>query len=327
MTPEHHHHESSSTSDLSCCLDACRTKEHIRIAASSFCGRRAMVKKLWCRELARKWFQAKFEPPHGRCFSEPKCQDQLKLWYLIYRWLIFSCWLLVVLFSFFEVGSAQPLGIWEKWPIYLTNWDLALGLSQSLLGVCLVTRRWRQQRRCVDFDPSTLEYGKLEKIYWFLYIVTSSLALGVTVTYWGLVHDPKIHHVDPLNILIHVSNSLLMLLDLCVTGVPFELRCFWWCPLMVSLYVLFSLVYYAAGGLDKRGQHKIYNILDWEKPERTILVCAGGLVFLAITHCLLYFIARFRDRAYERRRRLIVSATQNGCKEEAERRKNESSYV
>lgn len=262
-----------------------------------------MVNKLWARELARKCFQAKFEPPHPRCFSEPKAQTELRTWYLAYRWLIFGAWLGIVVCSLFEIGSIEKLGYVGKWPIYLTNWDLTLGLFQAFLGALIVTRRWRVQCSRADFEPSShLDFGKLERVYWFLYVVTSSLALGVTVIYWGLVHDPSYHHVDFLNIMIHVSNSVLMLVDLCVAGVPFQLRCFWWCPLFTSFYIIFSVVYYLAGGLDKRGQHRIYNILDWEKPWRTLLVCAGGLTFLVLTHCLLYFLAGFRDRAYEKRR-------------------------
>lgn len=262
-----------------------------------------MVNKLWFRELVRKWFQTKFERPRPRCFSEPKVQEELKSWYLAYRWLIFGVWLGIIVCSVLEIGSVQKLGNMEKWPIYLTNWDLTLGLVQAFLGALIVSRRWRVQRSRADFDPNShLDFGKLERVYWFLYVVTSSLALGVTVTYWAMVHDPKYHQVDFLNIMIHVTNSVLMLVDLCVAGIPFQLRCFWWCPLLTSFYIIFSVIYYQAGGLDKRGQHRIYSILDWKKPWRTLLVCAGGLTFLVITHCLLYFIARFRDRAYEKRR-------------------------
>jgi hypothetical protein len=285
-----------------------------------------MVKKVWCRELTGKFFQVRFEPTQPRCFSEPKCQDSVRPWYLAYRYLIFLLWLLIIMCSIFEIGSVNPLGLLEKWPIYLTNWDLVLGLLQSFVACLLVSRRLRRQKQ-PDYDASCLHYGKLEKFYWFLYVVTSSLALGVTITYWALVHDPAIHHVDALNILIHVANSLLMMLDLFVTSVPFELRCFWWCPLFVCFYLAFSLVYYVAGGLDKNGQHRIYNILDWEKPVTTLLICAGGLTFLIITHCLLCLLARFRNHVYERRRKPLAGDAKNAKdtgKEPTYRRKNES---
>ncbi|XP_011498754.1 PREDICTED: protein rolling stone-like isoform X2 [Ceratosolen solmsi marchali] len=288
--------------------------------------RRAMVKKVWCRELFGKFLQVRYEPTQARYFSEPKCQDTVRLWYLAYRYLIFCLWLLIILCSVFEIGSVNPLGLLEKWPIYLTNWDLILGLVQSFLACVLVTRRSRYQEQ-PGFDASSLYYGKLEKFYWFMYVVTSSLALGVTITYWALIHDPAIHHVDVLNILIHVANSLLMIVDLCVTSVPFEFRCFWWCPFFVNFYLIFSIVYYLAGGLDKNGQHRIYNILDWEKPIMTLLICAGGLTFLVITHCLLCILARLRNHVYERRRKPFVSDAKNVKnmgKEPTYTRKNES---
>ncbi|CAB0031948.1 unnamed protein product [Trichogramma brassicae] len=276
--------------------------------------RRAMVNKLWFRELARKSFLSrggKAEPPRVRRFTEPRSHSYLHPWYLCYRWAMFGLWLAVCICSFFEIGSVEKLGYKEKWLIYLTNWDLALGLVQSFLGVCLVCKRWRLQTSKPDFDPAQLEYGLLERTYWFLYIVTSSLAIGVTVSYWGLVHNPKIHHVDTLNILIHVINSLLMLVDFFAANVPFEMRSFWWAPLFVSGYIVFSIVYYLAGGLDKRGKPRIYDVLDWQKPLLTSAVCLGGLLFLCLTHCLLHYLARLRDRAYLKKIEQLEPA--NGC--------------
>ncbi|XP_043273937.1 uncharacterized protein [Venturia canescens] len=105
-------------------------------SSSSFCGRRAMVNKIWCRKVARAWLQAKPETPHARVFSEPKCQDHVRSWYLIYRCMILLAWLTIVVCSIFECGSVEPLGNHHKWPIYLTNWDLALGTAQASLAFC-----------------------------------------------------------------------------------------------------------------------------------------------------------------------------------------------
>ncbi|XP_071642143.1 uncharacterized protein [Temnothorax longispinosus] len=52
--------------------------------------RRAMVNKLWCLEIGRRWRQAaRQEPPQTRVLSEPKCQSYVAIWYLYYRWTIF----------------------------------------------------------------------------------------------------------------------------------------------------------------------------------------------------------------------------------------------
>ncbi|XP_063982418.1 protein rolling stone-like isoform X2 [Diachasmimorpha longicaudata] len=272
-----------------------RTKISFR---GSLRGRRAMVNNIWCRKLSHIWHQKTPEPPHGRSFSEPRCQSHLSRWYLCYRWLITLVWVTIILCSIFELGSSKPLGKSHLWPIYLTNWDLALGFTQSLFALYLVIRRWQLQKG-LDFDVGNIKYGKTEKIYWFFYTVTSSLAVGVTCTYWATVYDPKIHQVDLLNIMLHVCNSCLMIIDLLVTKIPLRFRHCWWCPTVAISYLMFTIVYHSAGGLDKQGNPCIYKVLNWSKPEKTILVCLGGLSFLVVVHCLLCYIARIRDRLYD----------------------------
>ncbi|XP_015587928.1 protein rolling stone isoform X2 [Cephus cinctus] len=260
-------------------------------------GRRTMVNKIWWHEIKRKWSCLKSEVPHARLFSEPRWQDHVAVWYLIYRWLIFLSWISIIILSIFEVGSYEPQGNDQKWAIYLTNWDLVLGAAQAFLGCFLVSRRWKSQRES-NYQPDNLVFGKLEKVYWFLFVATSSIAIGVTVSYWAAVYDPKIHHVDPLNILLHVCNSILMCLDVCITNIPFRLKHFWWSVAIVTLYAIFSLIYFFAGGLNKDGYDYIYKILDWKVPGRTLLVCLGGFVFVVAVHCLLCLFVKFKDRLH-----------------------------
>lgn len=262
-------------------------------------GRRAMVNKLWCQEVARQWFKKKEEPPHARVFSEAKCPQHAPTWYLFYRWFIFVAWTTIIVCSFFELGSYEPLLAYDKWPIYLTNWDLLLGLAQALVGGLVVTKRWRLQK-LHDFDPSTLKMGLMENIYWFLYVVTTNVAIVVTVSYWFSVYNPAIHHLDPLNIMLHVCNSILMIVDFCITSIPFRLRNFWWCLIIVFFYVTFTVIYYSAGGLDKHGCHYIYKILDWKKPVPALLVCMGEVAFVCILHFIMCFLAKVKDRLYDK---------------------------
>lgn len=258
-----------------------------------------MVNKLWCQEVARNLFQKKEAPPHARVFSEPKWEAYVSTWYLVYRSLIFLAWAAIIVCSIFEFGSFKPLVMYDKWPIYLTNWDLVLGLSQAAFGILLVVKRWRLQK-IPGFDPSTLKLGSLERVYWFLNVVTTNIALGVTISYWCSVYNPKIHNLDPLNIMLHVCNSILMIIDLCITNIPFRLRCFWWCLTIVFFYIIFSVIYYGAGGLDKYGYHYIYKILDWKKPLPTLLVCMGEVMFITVLHLIICFLSKMKDRVYNK---------------------------
>ncbi|XP_076165028.1 protein rolling stone isoform X2 [Ptiloglossa arizonensis] len=280
------------------------------------CGscRRAMVNKFWCQEVARKWFYKKDEPPHARHFSEPKCQKHVATWYLLYRWLIFTAWASIIVCSIFEFGSYKPMAAYDKWPIYLTNWDLVLGLSQALLGGLLASRRWKLQK-VSDFNPSILTLGLTERAYWFLYVVTMNIALGVTVSYWCSIYDPKIHHLDPLNIMLHVCNSILMIIDFCVTNIPFRLKNFWWCLTIVFGYTIFSLIYFFAGGLDKNGYHYIYKILDWKKPVQATLVCLGEAVFITVLYSVVCLLEQIKHRVYVKIGIKSIIETQNSVTE------------
>lgn len=259
-----------------------------------------MVNKLWCQKIGQKWRQAvRQEPPQARLLSEPRCQSYVAIWYLSYRWLIFLAWITFVVCSMFEFGSNKPLHQHEKWPIYLTNWDMALGLTQALIGAILVSKRWRLQK-ILGFDPCGLKLESIERLYWFLYVVTTNIAIGVTVCYWLAVYNPEIHQVDPLNIMMHVCNSMLMLIDLFITSIPFHLQNFWWCLSIVLFYIIFTVFYYIAGGLDKYGYHYIYKVLDWKKPMRTSLICIGGFMFVTVLHCVVCMLANIRDRIYRK---------------------------
>ncbi|XP_011334442.1 protein rolling stone isoform X2 [Ooceraea biroi] len=263
-------------------------------------GRRAMVSKFWCQEIGRRWRQAgRQELPQARLLTEPRCQPYVGTWYLLYRWMIFLLWASFVICSVFEFGSYKPLQQYEKWLIYLTNWDLLLGFSQALIAGILVSRRWQLQK-AAGFDSCGIRFEFTERLYWFLYVVTTNMAIGVTVVYWFAVYNPEIHQLDPLNFMMHVCNSVLMLVDLFVTSVPFRLRSFWWCLSVVMFYLIFSVIYYFAGGVDKYGYHYIYTVLDWTRPARTLLVCAGGLTFVTLLHCVTCMLAEIRNRIYRR---------------------------
>ncbi|XP_011260162.1 protein rolling stone isoform X2 [Camponotus floridanus] len=280
----------------------------------ALCGRRAMVSKFWCHEIGRRWRQGKQEPPQARVLTEPKCQSHVATWYLFYRWIIFLVWAGFIICSVFEFGSYKPLFQYEKWPIYLTNWDILLGFTQALIGGILVSKRWRLQK-IPGFDPCGLKLKSTERLYWFLYVVTTNLAIGVTFCYWFTVYNPEIHQLDPLNIMMHVCNSVLMLVDFVVTSIPFRLRNFWWCLSIAIFYCVFTAIYYIAGGLDKNGYHYIYRVIDWKRPPRTLLVCVGGCTFITVLHCVGCMLADIRDRIYRKiAEKLGKSAQTNNAK-------------
>ncbi|KAK0182555.1 hypothetical protein PV327_000683 [Microctonus hyperodae] len=309
FTTQHHQHlmspgnraqvTSPEFSSVQLCItpEGAKTKDSLYLKSSSYCGRRGMVNNIFCRKISRAWLQTKSNPPHPRVFTEPRIQNITTLGYLIYRWMISLLWISIIVCSLFDYGSSKPPKTTYTWPIYLTNWDLVIGAIQSILGVILVTKRWTLQKTQTDSNAcNIIKYGKLEKLYYVLYTIACTLAVGVTVSYWAAVYDSKIHTIDPLNIMLHVCNSLLILMDVLIVSIPLKFRHFWWCLVLILFYLTFSIIYYAAGGLDKNGYHHIYKILDWKKPGITILIALGGMLFLVMVHCLLCYLTILLSR-------------------------------
>lgn len=273
--------------------------------------RRKMVKKICCRRLSRACNQSTPEL-FPRVFSEPKYQNYVALWYIYYRSIISILWMSIIVCSVFEMGSKKPRGKNYLWPIYLTNWDLLCGLIQSVLALIIVKRRWNIQQSIPNFDADNLTFKKIDKFYWFFYTVTLTLAIGVSSSYWILVYNPIDYTIDSLNIMVHVCNSLLIICDFIVTNVPLKFRHFWWSISIVIIYLIFSIIYYIAGGLDKRGKHCIYDTMDWKKPEKTILLSIGALLFLITVHCLFCYLSMLKNPI-----KRIINNISNNHKERA----------
>lgn len=52
------------------------------------------------------------------------------------------------------------------------------------------------------------------------------------------------------------------------------------------IYLIFSLIYYGAGGTDNYGNNYIYKILDWNKPGATSVIVILVAIFIIILHII-----------------------------------------
>lgn len=59
--------------------------------------------------------------------------------------------------------------------------------------------------------------------------------------------------------------------------------------------MLFSVTYYFAGGLDPWGNKFIYPVIDWSKPDQTMVVITLTAIFLALMHLITVAMAAARD--------------------------------
>ncbi len=121
-------------------------------------------------------------------------------------------------------------------------------------------------------------------------------ALTVSLLFWAVLF-PAIGRTSLVDVHCHAVNSLIVLADLTLTHVPYYLKHGWMPFAYLLSYLLFSLLYWAAGGTDPEGDHYIYPPLNYDKPSKAValILLVVGLVLPAI-HISLYFYNRLLFR-------------------------------
>lgn len=78
---------------------------------------------------------------------------------------------------------------------------------------------------------------------------------------------------------VHIINSVYVLIDLCVSATPIRILHFYIPFVFMFMYLIFTLVYWAAGGTTPDGGTAIYPIMDWENLQVTLPFVACCAVF------------------------------------------------
>lgn len=150
----------------------------------------------------------------------------------------------------------------------------------------------------VSYDSDNTGY--IEKITWVLYTMSLTMACMVTGGYYtaaGINFDD----FDVFALHIHGINLLIMCADLLLSRTPIHLLHFYFPTLFVAVYIIFTGVYYAAGGTDAQGTSYIYPLLDYENDlGRAILLAVVLVTVTAIVHCIFTVVAVLRDYVAER---------------------------
>ncbi|CAH2050722.1 unnamed protein product, partial [Iphiclides podalirius] len=184
-------------------------------------------------------------------------------------------------------------GSTDKFLLYMTHWGLLLILIESFFGIIAAGKNYCELS---DMKPALPWYLKG---YWILYNISIPVAFLITVFYWAILNTSvkKINYApNPvLDVMLHGVNSLVMLVELTMSGHPSRLLHIMQPLYFALVYLIFTLTYYIAGGLDPWGHVFIYPVLDWSKPEQTLVVAVLTGLFLALMHVLAVAIATARD--------------------------------
>ncbi|XP_068916637.1 protein rolling stone-like isoform X2 [Tenebrio molitor] len=253
----------------------------------------------WKKQFSLQQLSLQHDTPIVFVISQWQKEKKPSIFYLVYRWAVAILFFVTLVISIIDLKHPNSSDK-AKWLIYLTNWGYTICTLQALLGalilsVCVLAPRLRSKP---NLEASTL---KAYKLYWVTYVVATDIAFGITALYWSLIYDGSSMGFDAMNFFVHANNSVLMMIDLFVVAHPIRLlHCCY--PIVFGIcYAVFSVIYYAAGGISKENKVYIYNILDWRKPGRTTLVCFGVLGFIVVLHVVVWGLHKFRMWIHSRR--------------------------
>ncbi|KAI5644969.1 hypothetical protein NE865_02943 [Phthorimaea operculella] len=185
----------------------------------------------------------------------------------------------------------------QYWLIFLTHWGL-------LAIVCTTGFATAVSARVYFYGPLNSDccLPWYVKTYWVLYNIANPLAFLITIFYWTILYEAGVQEEMNfgLDVAVHGLNTLIMLLLLFSSGHSGRLLHIHH-PVMFGLgWVIFSVIYYLAGGVNTFGQPFIYPVIDWSKPGFATLMILLTAVLLVVLHLATIGMAALRDAAAAR---------------------------
>ncbi|CRL06419.1 CLUMA_CG019547, isoform A [Clunio marinus] len=232
-------------------------------------------------------FNTSFEHSEPGDFLKSQWQKKEKsVVYLIYRWIIAGFYTFSVIASIITSAMRVELPFYL---IYLTHWNLIFTMLTMLLHAYLVTLH--QTDRLKVGDKMTRDL----KLYWFLSTTSNVYAFLVSLIYWNILYKTELNVIDMNNIIVHATNSLVLIIDMAGVKHIGRLGLFVY-PLCCGLiFLFFTWLYPFLGGKNRRGHNYIYPILDWKKkPITAIYAGIGVTIGGVIVHCSVIIVHKIR---------------------------------
>jgi len=149
------------------------------------------------------------------------------------------------------------------------------------------------------------------KFYWFMHSNIVPFSCAVSLVYWILLHGTdKDDTIDLNNILMHMTNSLVLLIDLLVIQHEYRILHFLYSIVCGTLYLAFTIIYPFLGGVNDKGHNYIYSVLNWkEKPLKAVIVTIGVYFLLFVLHVIICGVAKVKQMVHD----CLLVRSKNEC--------------
>ncbi|KAL4716919.1 hypothetical protein ACJJTC_012730 [Scirpophaga incertulas] len=231
----------------------------------------------------------KFGLEHEHCSDFYLCSLQngrSKLPLFCFRLVLFLGCIGIIITSFVTYDPGVRF-----WFIFLTNWGVSLiTISCGLSFVVSAIAYFK------DHIESTFGLPWYVKLDWAVYNMAISMALFITVFYYSFLYGMAQDEEFPvLDLFVHGMNSVVMVALLVTSRTPSHILHFIYPVGFGVCYMLFSIIYYFANGLNPFGNPWIYPMVDWSNPGPTTGIVVACIVFLIVLHTFVVLLSRLRD--------------------------------
>jgi len=225
--------------------------------------------------------------------------------YLAFRIVLFLLMFTTTIYSIVSEPFYQRSIVY--WLIYLTHWGLILELLYLGFGVYVtyMSSGWTEEKKL----PKSVQ------MMWFLRAIILPGSFMIFMMYWGLVFDGTLHFVA---VLTHGLNFIVMALDAAVGRMPYLLLHGLYFIGFAAIYLLWSLIDYAASIGDGMGNSYIYSSIDWGNASKTGSLSAVILLVVSpIVNLLFWIVILLSNQSF----------TRTNVSDDAKQRDCENAYV
>lgn len=235
--------------------------------------------RIKCRGKLVNSFESEAESNFRQKWTEDDC---IRPWYLLYRILVTLYFWSSIIYTWVETTDK------EKYLIYMTNWGICLinftTLFETIIIICLY----------LNCNISV----SIRKVCCIFCYMSYTLAVFITILYWSLLYNGG-SHPSYINLYVHGLQGLFVVIDLLISNKKWYFEKIWTAFPAPAIYVIFNVIYWAAGGTDPYGNPYVYSVLDWENdPEEAAIVLALGVALVPVIFAALWLITFIRNRTH-----------------------------
>lgn len=161
--------------------------------------------------------------------------------YFAYRWIIACFYILSVVTNLIHAALCSEI---QFYYIYLTHWNLVVTMVSTVMQACLVSLHYTGKMKALEMNTAL-------KVQWFLSTSSNMYAFLVTTIYWTVLYRTDINRIDLNNIVVHATNSFVLLINLAIVKAPERFGLFVYPLSCGCVFLFFTWLYPYLGGRNR----------------------------------------------------------------------------